>query len=131
MRGYVATLSKNTINWYVTLGMTYSNLYSWLVNFWVFLVKFNFAFASIGDDGESDIPRRSRTTCQIKNVNLTEISLDASKTPSVDKQVRVKIGACPHGDIWLQRCRKVCTSALPVADESDGRGEGGKSDVSF
>ena len=109
--------------------MTYSNLYSWLVNFWVFLVKFN--FASIGDDGESDIPRRSRTTRQIKNVNLTEISLDASKTPSVDEQVRGKIGSCPHGDIRLQRCRKVCTSALPVADESDGRGEGGKSDVSF
>ena len=129
VRDYGATLCKNTINWYVALGMTYSNIYLWLVNFWVFLVKFD--FASVGDDGESDIPRRSRTTRQIKNVKLTEISHNASKTHSIDEQVHGKIGARPHGDIRQQRCRKVCTSALPVADERDGRGEGRRSDVSF
>ena len=72
------------------------------------------------------------------NVDETEISLIASNTraggrPAVSfydphlpltSRSTEKNVACLQGNIWQQHCRQVCTSALPVADERDGRGEG-------
>jgi hypothetical protein len=115
---------------------TYSNLDAWFINFRAFLVEFN--FAGVGDDGELMFTEEQLRW--IGNVDEMEISADASKMraggrPAVSfhnphlpltiaEQVCGKIVARLHGNIWQQRCRRVCTSALPVANKRDGRGEG-------
>ena len=105
--------------------MTYANLDAWFENFRAFLIEFN--FAGIGDDGEPTFTEAQLR--RIMNVDETEISLNASNTraggrPAVsfhDPHLPLSSRSTAKSQ---QRCRRVCTSTLPVADERDGQGEG-------
>ena len=97
---------------------TYAILDAWFVNFCAFLIKFD--FAGINERRrDRNFSRREQHESGWQAGRVVPRS-----PPSGDKQVHGKFFARLHGNIWQQHCRQVCTSALPVADERDGRGEG-------